>query len=50
MAWTPTRLWGGAVAGGLVAGVGTGLIMHFVMRAMPLIGALEHSGRSPSYV
>jgi hypothetical protein len=40
MARTPTRLWGGAVAGGLVAGVGMGLIMHFVMNAMPLIGAL----------
>lgn len=32
--------WGGAVAGGLLAGVGMGLIMHFVMSAMPLIGAL----------
>lgn len=40
MSWTPTRLWGGSVAGGLVAGVGMGLIMHFVMGAMPLIGAL----------
>lgn len=35
-----TRTWGGAAAGGLVAGVGMGLIMHFVMNAMPLIGAL----------
>jgi len=40
MAWTPTRLWGGAAAGGLVAGVGMGLVMHFVMGAMPLVGAL----------
>lgn len=40
MTWTPTRLWGGAVAGGLVAGVGMGLIMHFVMNAMPLVGGL----------
>ena len=40
MAWTPTRLWGGAVAGGLAAGVGMGLIMHFVMSAMPRVGAL----------
>ncbi|MFC6941696.1 hypothetical protein ACFQE8_17245 [Salinirubellus sp. GCM10025818] len=40
MSWTPTRLWGSAIAGGLVAGVGMGLIMHFVMGAMPLIGAL----------
>lgn len=37
---TSTRLWSGAAAGGLVAGVGMGLIMHFVMNAMPLIGAL----------
>ena len=37
---TPTRTWSGAVAGGLVAGVGMGLIMHFVMNAMPLVGAL----------
>ena len=35
-----SRTWGGAVAGGLVAGVAMGLIMHFVMGAMPLIGAL----------
>lgn len=35
-----TRTWGGAAAGGLIAGVGMGLIMHFVMNAMPLIGAL----------
>lgn len=35
-----TRTWSGAVAGGLVAGVGMGLMMHFVMSAMPLIGAL----------
>lgn len=33
-------MWGGAVAGGLVAGISMGLIMHFVMGAMPLIGAL----------
>lgn len=37
---TATRTWSGAVAGGLVAGVGMGLIMHFLMGAMPLIGAL----------
>lgn len=36
----PARTWGGAAAGGLIAGVGMGLIMHFVMNAMPLIGAL----------
>lgn len=36
----PTRTWSGAVAGGLVAGVGMGLIMDVVMGAMPLIGAL----------
>lgn len=35
-----TQLWGGAAAGGLVAGVGMGLLMHFVMNAMPLVGAL----------
>lgn len=35
-----TRLWSGAVAGGLVAGIGMGLIMHFVMNAMPLVGGL----------
>lgn len=40
MSWTPTRLWSGAVTAGLVAGVGMGLVMHFVMGAMPLIGAL----------
>lgn len=33
-------MWGGAVIGGLVAGIAMGLIMHFVMGAMPLIGAL----------
>ena len=37
---TTTRVWSGAVAGGLAAGVGMGLIMHFVMGAMPLVGAL----------
>ena len=37
---TSTRTWSGAVAGGLVAGIGMGLIMHFVMNAMPLVGAL----------
>ena len=37
---TFSRTWGGAVAGGIVAGVGMGLIMHFVMGAMPLVGAL----------
>lgn len=37
---TPARLWSGAVTAGLVAGVGMGLIMHFVMNAMPLVGAL----------
>lgn len=35
-----SRTWSAAVAGGLVAGLGMGLIMDFVMGAMPLIGAL----------
>ncbi|WP_254272490.1 hypothetical protein [Haloarcula marina] len=35
-----TRTWSSAVAGGLVAGIGMGLIMHFVMNAMPLVGGL----------
>jgi hypothetical protein len=39
-AMTSTRMWSGAIAGGLVAGIGMGLIMHFVMNAMPLIGGL----------
>jgi hypothetical protein len=37
---TSTRTWSGAVTGGIVAGVGMGLLMHFVMNAMPLIGGL----------
>ena len=37
---TSTRTWGGAIAGGLVAGIGMGLIMHFVGGAMPQVGAL----------
>lgn len=37
---TSTRTWIGAITGGLVAGIGMGLIMHFVMGAMPLIGGL----------
>lgn len=37
---TSTRTWSGAVAGGLVAGIGMGVIMHYVMNAMPLVGAL----------
>lgn len=36
----PARTWAGGAAGGLVAGLGMGLLMHFVMGAMPLIGAL----------
>lgn len=40
IAMRSTYLWGGAAAGGLVAGVGMGLLMHFVMNAMPLVGAL----------
>lgn len=39
-ALSSSRTWSGAVGGGLVAGVAMGLIMHFVMGAMPLIGAL----------
>ncbi|WP_135305884.1 hypothetical protein [Haloarcula amylovorans] len=35
-----SRTWGEAAASGLIAGAGMGLIMHFVMGAMPLIGAL----------
>ena len=37
---TSTRTWSGAVTGGIVAGVGMGLLMHFVMNAIPLIGGL----------
>ena len=33
-------MWSGAIAGGVIAGVGMGLIMQFVMNAMPLVGAL----------
>ena len=35
-----TRTWSEAGLSGLVAGIGMGLIMHFVMGAMPLVGAL----------
>ncbi|WP_336024571.1 hypothetical protein [Halobellus salinisoli] len=35
-----SRTWGAAAAGGLVAGVAMGLLMHFIMGAMPLIGGL----------
>lgn len=35
-----TRTWSEVATSGLVAGIGMGLIMHFVMNAMPLVGAL----------
>lgn len=34
------RIWIAGVGAGLVGGVGMGLIMHFVMGAMPVVGSL----------
>lgn len=35
-----TQLWADGIVSGLIAGIGMGLIMHYIMNAMPLIGAL----------
>jgi uncharacterized membrane protein YagU involved in acid resistance len=37
---TPNRRWLSAVGAGLVGGVGFGLVMQFVMGAMPVVGSL----------
>ena len=34
------RMWLAGIGGGLVGGVGFGLVMHFVMGAMPVVGSL----------
>jgi len=37
---TSTRPWIAGIGGGLVGGVGMGLLLHFVMGAMPVVGSL----------
>jgi hypothetical protein len=37
---SPNRAWLAGIGGGLVGGVGFGLVMHFVMGAMPVVGSL----------